>query len=86
MGNPRPKKQRADYKGMNIEKLLSLLDERHKSFSMNFTHSGHGLPVMMNWRHLEPELQTWEQKNFHLKTGTYRDLRQGLVNRLSGNF
>jgi hypothetical protein len=79
MGNPRPKKQRADYKGMNIEKLFSLLEQRHQNFSMNLIHQGQGVPVMMNWQHRDPALQQWEQRGFHLKTGTYRDLRGGLT-------
>lgn len=79
MGNPRPKKQRADYKGMNIEKLFDLLDERLPKFSMNYIHQGGEMPVMVNWQHQDPEMQEWEQKGFHLKTGTYRDLRGALT-------
>lgn len=79
MGNPRPKKQRADYKGMAIEKLMQLLDERHERFSMNVTHQGSGSPEMVNWRHQDPQLQQWEQQGFHLRTGTYRDLRHALT-------
>lgn len=58
---------------------MQQLHDRHEDFSMNLTVSGRDMPVMMNWRHHDPELQQWEQKGFHMKTGTFRDLRQGLT-------